>query len=204
MFDSMTDESYPTAFLDLAELSSIFSRDLSAAMTAFGIASSSSSSSTTAKPTSTTTSQDPHYTEPYVMQAVVCNNEDDFPGHGDVNGDTQAQAAQQFCSAHGAGEGFSAPTKGVINSLSDYIVGDDQVGYNYTVYWPVNCVTSVDTQGVIDPLDSSKTAEECKGILESAFTSCNNGGVGGYYMVGCLVYWFQGGRAPGDVLKNPY
>lgn len=204
MFDAMTDELLPTAFVDLADLSSMFSADLSAAMTAFG------STTTSSKPptTTTTTSKDPHYTEPYVMQAVVCNSEADFPGHGDVNGGTQADAAKQFCNDHGTDDGthlgISAPADGVINSLSDFITGPDQIGYNFTVYWPVNCVTAVDAQDIIDPLGSGKAAQECEGIMESAYSSCNNGGVGGYYMIGCLVYWFQGGRAPGDVLKNPY
>ncbi|KAH6648205.1 hypothetical protein BKA67DRAFT_683676 [Truncatella angustata] len=179
MFDSMTDESFPTAFLELADLSSIFSLDMSAAMTAFGSTTPSTTSKTTTS--ATTTSKDPHYTEPYVMQAVVCNNEDDFPDHGDVNADNVAAAAEQFCTNHGTDETISAPTNGVINSLSDYIVGGDQIGYNITVYWPVNCVTSVDVQGVIDPLGSGKEAQECEGILESAYTSCNNGGVVGVY-----------------------
>lgn len=46
-----------------------------------------------------------------------------------------------------------------INSLSDFITGPDQIGYNFTVYWPVHCVTAVGEQDIIDPLGSGKVGE---------------------------------------------
>lgn len=71
VFDSVFEDVFPTAFLDAADVNSIFSGILSDASTAFGIA----STTTTNKPTTTTTTTT---SPPTPTPHAICNYYDEF------------------------------------------------------------------------------------------------------------------------------
>ncbi|KAF6821160.1 glucan-beta-glucosidase [Colletotrichum plurivorum] len=155
-------------------------------------------STTSAPPPSTTTKPATPVT-PQTRGPINCFNEDDFPGHGDLQSGSQDGFSQAFSNMRtqmgdddliGPGD---QPVK---------LRGTDSHGinYDYSCSWVPGCVTEVEKQSFGFPLGSPSLITAYLLVRED-YTKCNNGGVGGSCQVGCLLYTFEGGR--GDEPTNP-
>ncbi|KAI0532880.1 hypothetical protein GGR58DRAFT_488740 [Xylaria digitata] len=131
---------------------------------------------------------------------TACNNEADFPGHGDVSPGTQNEFAMDFSGLDGP-DGFEFISS-TTPTFERKFEGKHGISYDYSVSWVSGCVTTVDKQSFRFPLaegDTDVLAGEparvtAYGLLRAAYTDCNNQGVGGKRQVGCLEYAFTGAK----------
>jgi len=150
------------------------------------------SSSPSESPSSTTSpSPSPSPSEPpkvpLKVNPPVCRDEDDYPGHADVWPGDQYQAAGWFC--------FDDVPKSLGPDEYHYweTTGHHGVRYAFEIEWVDGCRTETETQDPIAPLDpGGDYGPQCLDLLRNAYKECNNGGVGGYIVVGCLRYEFWG------------
>ncbi|KAJ7161200.1 glycoside hydrolase family 18 protein [Mycena filopes] len=131
---------------------------------------------------------------------VVCLDEADFPGHGDINPDSQNEEAFWFCLQQTTGAsddpngGWTEMSFG--DAAIDWTTFVSQISYHYRIEWVNGCITTVDKQNVGYPVgsDSPDGFSPCQHYLNDAYRDCNNGGVGGSIQAGCLKYSFIGAK----------
>ncbi|KAF7557904.1 hypothetical protein G7Z17_g214 [Cylindrodendrum hubeiense] len=147
--------------------------------------------------TETTTSEEPEPTKtetpetPLESKDVVCENEDDFPGHGDIDSTYQYGFAQSFCTPDPGDDKTTSIGPGD-DPVEDVRSDGGGIHYSYSVSWIDGCVTEVDTQSMQWPIGLDVAS--CRDLLVAAYSDCINGGVGGYIDAGCLRYHFIGGK----------
>ena len=125
---------------------------------------------------------------PLEVKPVVCSNEDNYPHHGNVQGDKVKQLGIPLCRRWKSKDvGFDA------ESFKDNLEDVYGVKYSYSVERTEGCVTTAVTQNVWSPMgDDGPT---CPEIMHNDWKHCKaNSGVGGYIDVGCLRYHFMGGQ----------
>jgi hypothetical protein len=139
---------------------------------------------------------------PLVVNPPICHKESDFSGHGGVWGPNVARFADWWCSkyrldmtmVHVWGDSlYLGPGPEVYWGLW---VDEVEVTHYYSVRWVEGCITTVARQNVVYPLHPFGVWSEtpaCRDVLYSSYSSCNNGGVGGFTQVGCLMYEYTGG-----------
>jgi hypothetical protein len=129
--------------------------------------------------------------ESLVWHDVSCYASDEFGSHKDIYATTQQNYA-----------GFACP-----DTESKMITKDDEstfisyqrwaygAPYLFNIYWKDGCElkSGKTEQDVADPLEEGVEPESrlCQDTLASAYKDCNNGGTGGSWQAGCLVYEFQ-------------
>ncbi|KAL7906301.1 hypothetical protein GGI35DRAFT_482472 [Trichoderma velutinum] len=142
-----------------------------------------------------TTESPPEPTEtpktPLELKPVVCSDESNFPGHGDVHKRDQERQAESFCETYFLDRNQKAI---YMNSQSKtvWVTGGGLFGEDhlyFSVSWIDGCETTVDSQNVMLPVGDINV--NCGNILFKTYTDCNNGGVGGYIDAGCLRYQFN-------------
>ncbi|KAF7546067.1 hypothetical protein G7Z17_g8691 [Cylindrodendrum hubeiense] len=150
--------------------------------------SSEASSTTKAQPTRTKTPE-----TPLVLKDVVCEDENDFLGHGDVSPQSQAGFAETFCGGDLAEE--RSKTLGPDDDAMEELKRDGGgISYNYSISWIKGCKIEVDTQYVQWPIGDEDRFSSCSQIFQKAYDDCINGGVGGCIDAGCLRYRFIGAK----------
>ena len=101
---------------------------------------------------------------PLQTQSVVCNNENDFPGHGDIDGDAQAVGADTMCIDR------PVPDLGPDGNWNASITDSHGINMEYLVNWIDGCTTSVARQPVVRPLGDS--GPSCTELLIKAYKDC--------------------------------
>lgn len=149
-----------------------------------------SSTTTTSKTTTTTPTPDPTPTSPLEAHDVVCNNEDDYRGHGDISAEGVLRGALYACgddSGLASQIGASSANKPPFSVRTTF----NEIHYDWVISWDYGCTTTVASQDPRKPLGDG--GPECFTIMSNNYYNCNNGGVGGVTQVGCLFYRFNGG-----------
>ena len=151
---------------------------------------SSAFTTTTSSAAATTTADLQPMQMPLTVGTVRCTPESQLPGHGAVAPGPQAEFAVQFCGDLGADHPVNLIKPG---DPPVRMEGHDLQGvtYSYNVTWKSGCATSVQAQDLWLPVGAG--GPNCTGIQENNYKLCNNGGVGGKTLAGCLEYQFTGG-----------
>ncbi|KAM5343783.1 hypothetical protein ACJ41O_012320 [Fusarium nematophilum] len=134
-------------------------------------------------PTSEEPEPEPTETEPPEMPLEVkkiwCEDEDNFPGHGDIQPGFQAAYAERLCESL---DFRDTDTLGPDDDPIEHWEYDfGNISYFYSISWIEGCVTEADVQYVQWPVGMDDGPS-------------NNGGVGGYFDAGCLRYRFIGAK----------
>ncbi|UKZ55537.1 hypothetical protein TrVGV298_009361 [Trichoderma virens] len=138
-----------------------------------------------------TTESPPEPTEmpktPLEVKPVVCEDEANFPGHGDVHKGDQKRQAESFCETYfleGQHDLYMGPQNTTVWATTGFI----ETNLYFSVSWIDGCETTVDSQNAMLPLGNDMA---CSDILVKTYRDCINGGVGGYIDAGCLRYQFN-------------
>lgn len=162
-----------------------------------------SSSFATSSPIETAIMTISEVTEP----TPVCHDESDFPDHPPVDAALVDRGAEFFCRVR---RQWYPGYEGVTNMTSDsateevtYQEVNSRVNYSYELVWKDGdaCEYITDVQQIDKPIGGE--AWDCRTLFTTAYSGCNNGGVGGYLDAGCLRYTFTGGQDDGDVEFSP-
>ncbi|KAI1333016.1 peptidase S8/S53 domain-containing protein [Xylariaceae sp. FL0255] len=149
-------------------------------------------SPTTSTPTTTrspTTSSTPTQSiTPLTRGPINCFDESNFPGHGDINSDSQDDYSQDFSNLDTQFGSLGPDSAAVKLHQTD----SHGINYDFSASWVPGCVTTVDTQNFGFPLGSPSEITAYLLVRED-YTMCDNGGVGGSCQAGCLLYTFTGG-----------
>ncbi|KAK5652352.1 hypothetical protein OQA88_10544 [Cercophora sp. LCS_1] len=122
---------------------------------------------------------------PQEFGSKACWNEDNYPGHGDINEEWVVDYVFYACAKDTAAVDF-VMRPGESHTWNTITNGTP---YWFSVSWMENCVTDVEEMSVWVP--SPNDGRTCYTIMEDNWRTCNNGGVGGYQEVGCLRYIFE-------------
>ncbi|KAM7193073.1 Pectate lyase superfamily domain containing protein [Naviculisporaceae sp. PSN 640] len=136
---------------------------------------------------------------PLTRGPIVCHNEADLPGHGDINPGFQDDASEAFSNLRTNDDVFpgSDDNMGPDSPPVRFRTTDSHgINYDFTCEWVPGCVTTVSQQSFGFPLGSPSLITAYLLVRED-YTKCNNGGVGGSCQVGCLKYTFTGGLGDG-------
>ncbi|UKZ81306.1 hypothetical protein TrVFT333_009078 [Trichoderma virens FT-333] len=138
-----------------------------------------------------TTESPPEPTEipktPLELKPVMCEDEANFPGHGDVHKGDQKRQAESFCETYfleGQHDLYMGPQNTTVWATTGFI----ETNLYFSVSWIDGCETTVDSQNAMLPLGNDMA---CSDILVKTYRDCINGGVGGYIDAGCLRYQFN-------------
>lgn len=120
-------------------------------------------------------------TTPLTEQPVVCNNEKDFPEHGDIKASSQKQFAKQFCNLAvqtSPGHPKIAPPDVKYDDAGptahgfNYTTTDNKgVSYSYLIQWVEGCVTTVPEMDIMTPVPDP-SAYDCIGLLANNYEAC--------------------------------
>lgn len=117
-----------------------------------------------------------------------CFDPKDVKDHGPVSSETQAEHIPEFCDK----------TKGVKLKAGDDPIElkvfdmNDGIWYYYVVGWAKNCQSTVKEVDAEFPLGKDHK-NNCRSLTRWTYKLCgDNGGIGGWYEVGCLRYAFAG------------
>ncbi|KAJ5178836.1 hypothetical protein N7492_002046 [Penicillium capsulatum] len=119
-----------------------------------------------------------------------CNDPKDLKGKdpGPVSSDQQAEETNTFCDMT-KGKKLRAHDDPIKYELFD---GNTGTWYYYIVGWTTGCQSSVKEVDVEFPLGKDDK-NNCRSLMRWTYKLCgDNGGLGGYYEVGCLKYAFVG------------
>lgn len=127
--------------------------------------------------TMTTSEPEPEPTEteipetPLQLKDVVCEDENDFPGHGDVSPQSQAGYAESFCGGDLAES--RSKTLGPDDDPMEELKRDGgDISYNYSISWIEGCKTEVDKQYIQWPIGEEDRFSSCSQIFSKAYGDC--------------------------------
>lgn len=110
---------------------------------------------------------------PLELQDVVCEDENDFPGHGDVSSRSQSGFAESFCGGDLAAS--RSKTLGPDDDAMEELKRDGGgISYNYSISWINGCKTEVDKQYIQWPIGQEDSFSSCLQIFERAYGDCKN------------------------------
>jgi hypothetical protein len=124
---------------------------------------------TTISSTSSTTTGDTKPTTPLERGPIQCFDEADFPGHGDINPDSQDDFSTEFSNLRG---GVADDSIGPDSSPWELRKKDGHgINYWFKAEWVAGCVTTVDKQSFGFPLGSPSLITAYLLVRED-FTKC--------------------------------
>ncbi|KAK7754953.1 hypothetical protein SLS62_003037 [Diatrype stigma] len=132
---------------------------------------------------------------PPAIEEVVCNDESDFPEHGDIDPETQKDYSEDFCLNFRDKPGQIGPyTTSVEYTYDSFNLFRGSTWYHFSVRWVPGCNLGTDTsQNMTWPVGGEgNEGLSCPEIMKNNYIKCNNGGVGGKTKAGCLSYTFKG------------
>ncbi|KEZ41476.1 hypothetical protein SAPIO_CDS7623 [Scedosporium apiospermum] len=129
---------------------------------------------------------------PLTRGPINCFNEDDFPGHADLQSGDQDDFSEEFSNLRTqmGDNDLLGPDDPPVRLRR---VDTHGVNYDFSCSWVPGCKTTVEKQSFGFPI-GSPSAITAYLLVREDFTKCNNGGVGGSCQAGCLLYTFEGGR----------
>ncbi|KUJ21671.1 uncharacterized protein LY89DRAFT_729181 [Mollisia scopiformis] len=150
---------------------------------------SASCTSTMIQPTTTTTSaiaSSKPTVAPLTLGPQQCNSAADFPGHKDIEPDTLNYYIGFAC----AGSALTSDTiSSTSNPTTPINVEVNGVYYYLAITWVEGCTNTVSSQHPYEPIPGN-TDVTCGSLFENDYKNCDNTGVGGSIVVGCLQYTF--------------
>lgn len=108
----------------------------------------------------------PSPSTPLEVKPVVCNDERDFPGHGDISPGAQSTGADTTCIDR------PVPDLGPGQAWNASIQDANGINMFYSINWNDGCVTSGPTQPMNRPLGSS--GPSCQELLVQAYDECKH------------------------------
>lgn len=129
---------------------------------------------------------------PYDFQVRQCHNRNQFGKHRDIHEDDVYDQSEWICDKFA----WTLLSKDDTSNYVHYRVKTNLL-LEFNIYWKHGCVLEDGTKKVdlSNPLrQRSLYPSTCRDILSMNYRECNNGGVGGTYQVGCLIYEFKPGR----------
>ncbi|KAK3716671.1 hypothetical protein LTR37_006301 [Vermiconidia calcicola] len=129
-----------------------------------------SGSPTSVQSTSIRSTTEATPTQSLEIQPVVCHDESDFTGHGDI-----AESAVSLNALLTCGEWIDEDLDPIENWHLSRTVKTNEINYQFDVEWLAGCVTTVSSQSPYSPLGPDADSEDqCTSILYDCWKNCES------------------------------
>lgn len=110
---------------------------------------------------------------PLERQEIVCHNQDDFPGHADIDDGAQDEFSSKFSGMQfDNGETTTTDLHDGMPKFDSTYYDKHDVRYQYSVEWLSGCVTEVESQNFQFPLGLKQSLITAYLLVREDFTKC--------------------------------